>query len=151
MNLRILSPAEKKRLLTQLNEQFGISTLKGIFIETGKEKIRYLSGSLSPQELRELAPLLNLELAGLYLCKREHEKELRLGFDATQLLASQINKNIIEITEAQAHEWLRGHNLDIKARKGIVLIHHGPDFFGCGISTGERILNHVPKERRIKK
>lgn len=149
MNLHFIKSGEKKELLAQLHEQFGISELPYLLLESGKEKVRAFSGSLSKDEIAELSRLVNIEGIGMYLLKREHD--LRLSFNATQLLSSQITKNIIGISEEQAKEWLRGEHLDISTAKGIVLIRHGSDFLGCGISTGERILNHVPKERRLKK
>lgn len=149
MNAHFLSPIERKQLLADLEERFGISNLPYLFLETGKEKIRAFSGSLSKDEILELARVANIEIIGLYLARKE--RGVRLSFDATQLLAAQISKNIVDVTDEQMREWLRGNDLEIREPNGTVVLRCGSDFLGCGKSTGTRIANHVPKERRIKK
>lgn len=149
MNAHFFSAAEKKQLLAELEEQFGIQDMPYLFLETGKEKVRAFSGSLSKDEILDLAKVANIEIIGLYIARKEHD--LRLSFDATQLLKLQISKNIIDLSKEQAREWLRGNDLEIVAPKGTAVMRCGADMLGCGKSTGERIANHVPKERRIKK
>ena len=46
MNIKFISSGEKKKLLRELNEKFGISKLPYLLFETGKEKIRGFSGTL---------------------------------------------------------------------------------------------------------
>jgi len=100
------------------------------------------------EEINELSTIANVEIIGLYLIKKE--RNLRLSLDATQIFQNQISKNIVEINDKQLEEWLRGNNIDIKKESGIYVVKHGDDFIGCGISDGKKIINHVPKERRIR-
>jgi len=189
MNLHFLKSKEKKRLLAELEEQFGISKLPYLLLETGKQKIRGFSGTMTKEEIKELSTIANVEIVGAYLMKRE--RSLRLSLDATRILKSQIKKNIVEIDDEQLEDWLRGKNIDLKLSgsvqdsrensnqsenrvgsdnktqdskgkglkveddnfsglRGVVVVKHGDDFIGCGISNGEKIINHVPKERRIR-
>ena len=151
MNIKFLKSSEKKKLLTELEEQFGITKLPYLLVETGKQKIRGFSGTMIKEEIIELGKIANVEIVGLYLVKRE--KELRLSLDATQILANKINKNILEINNKQVEEWLGGKNLDIQKESGIYIIKYKDtgDFIGCGISDGKKIINHIPKERRIRR
>lgn len=149
MNCHFLTPQEKKKLVEQLTEQFGITELPYLLLETGKEKVRAFSGALTKEELLDLANDINIEIIGLYIARREYD--LRLSFDATNLFAPTLTKNVVEIDEEQLAEWIRGHDLALQAPRGTVIIKHKTDFFGCGKSTGERIANHVPKERRLRK
>ena len=149
MNLRFIKSGEKKRLLAELEDQFGIKKLPYILVETGKQKVRGFSGTMTREEIRELGEIANVEIIGAYLIKRD--RDLRLSLDATHILASQINKNIVGINDKQLDEWLRGNNLDIKKESGVMVIRHKNDFIGCGISDGKKIINHVPKERRIRR
>ena len=148
MNLRFIKSGEKKRLLAELEDHFGIKKLPYILVETGKQKVRGFSGTMTREEIRELSGIANVEIIGAYLIKRD--RDLRLSLDATHILADQINKNVIEINDEQLDEWLRGNNLDIKKGSGVMVIRHKNDFIGCGISDGKKIINHVPKERRIR-
>ena len=149
MNAHFLTQAERNNLLAELEQQFGIAQLPNILLETGKEKIRAFSGSMTAKELLALADIAHVEIIGLYVARKEHD--LRLSFDATQLFAAQLSKNIIDITSEQKDLWIRGNDLPINAQRGTVIIRCSSDFLGCGKSTGEKITNHVPKERRLRK
>lgn len=149
MNIRFIKSPEKREIVEQLNTQFGISELRPLLIESGKEKIRGYTGSLNKDEIIEIAQLANVESIGLYMIKKEHD--LRLSFDALHLLKEQISKNVIKINEEEYNLWIRGFDLPIKAQKGTLAISYNNDFIGCGKSDGEKIINHVPKERRLRK
>lgn len=149
MNIRFIKSSQKKQILSQLNEQFGISELPYLLFETGKEKIRGFSGSLSKEEIMEISELTHIEFIGLYLINQEHD--LRLSLDATQILNSQFSKNVLEITDEQYQEWIRGRDLPIKTERGTFIIKYKNDFIGCGKSNTEKVINHIPKERRLRK
>jgi len=145
----ILKSTHKKKILKQLKEQFGIKKLPYLLIKFGKEKIKLYSGSLSKQELIILDKNLRIENIGLYAIKQEKDN-LRLPLDGTQILKSQINKNILDIDDKQAKDWLKGDDLQIKSDKNFKILKNQNEFLGCGKSTGEKITNFVPKERRVK-
>jgi NOL1/NOP2/fmu family ribosome biogenesis protein len=147
---KFIRTPEKRDFIKELNETFGISELPYLLIESGKEKIRAFSGTMSKDEILELATLTKIEGVGIYFMKKE-ESGLRLSFEACQLLRNQITKNILYINDNQLELWIRGHDLELKAAPGTYVIAHGEYFLGCGKSNGEKIFNYVPKERRIKK
>jgi len=151
MNIHFIKTPEKRRIIAQLKEQFGIESLPYLLIESGKEKIRAFSGSLSKEEISEISNLVRVELIGLYLIKKEHD--LRLSLDATTLLKDQITRNILELNDEQFESWIRGYDLDISPipKQGTYIIKYKSDFVGCGKSNGKIIFNYVPKDRRIKK
>jgi len=151
MNVHFIKSSEKKKIVEQLNKQFGIENLNYMLIETGKEKIRAFSGSLSKEEIFELAKIANIEIIGLYSVNKERADDLRITLDALHLLKDQITNNIIEINSDQFHKWIRGHDLDIATQKGAVIIKYQSDFVGCGKSNGEKIFNYLPKDRRLRK
>mgnify|MGYP000262395623 CR=1 FL=1 len=144
-----LSNKDKKKIIEKLNEQFGVFEIPYLIIQFGKEKLRIYSGSLSKEELWKIDKGLRVENIGLYFAKWE-EDEIRLTIDGVQLLKNQITKNILEIDDKQADLWLRGNDLDIKTSYGWKVLKNNSEFLGCGESTGEKISNFVPKERRIK-
>ena len=149
MNIHFIKSSGKKEIVAKLEEQFGITNLPYLLIESGKEKIRAFSGSLSKDEIAKLTEIVNIESIGLYVIKQEHD--LRLSFDATQILKEQITKNIIDISKEQYEQWINGQDLQIQAQKETLIIQYKDDLLGCGKSTGDKITNHVPKERRLKK
>lgn len=149
MNVNFIKSPEKRKIQEELNETFGINEIPYQLIETGKEKIRGFSGSLTKDEIINLSRIINIELIGTYLLKRE--ESIRLSYDATHLFQSQITKNIFEITPGQFELWIRGHDLlNVQAPRGTLVIKYNGDFLGCGKSNGEKISNFIPKERRLK-
>jgi len=147
---KFIKSSEKKEILKELNEQFGITELPYLFIESGKEKIRAFSGSLSKEEIIEIGKMANVEGVGIYFFKKE-VTGIRPSFEALTILKNQITKNILDIDDKQMELWIRGYDLDLKVKEGIYAIRHGKDFIGCGKSNGKAIFNYVPKERRIRK
>ena len=75
---------------------------------------------------------------------------MRLTFDGVSLFKNQIRKNILEIDEKKANQWMKGEDLMINTEKGYKVLRYRGEFIGCGKSTGEKITNFVPKERRVK-
>ena len=147
--MKSLSSSQKKKITKQLNEQFGISKLPYLLLKFGKEKLRAFSGNLSREELSQLDKDIRIENIGLYIAK-EQNQELRLTMDGTQILKNQITKNILEIDNKQSEQWFKGNDLDIQTEKGFKILKNNNNIIGSGKSTGERITNFVPKERRIK-
>lgn len=149
MKVDFLSAADKKELIRKLEGTYGIEELPFLLFRIGRDKIRAYSGMFSREELMEIGRHVNVEILGIYLCKIENDG-VRLSHDACSILKNQITKSIVELNDKQALEWLRGNDLQIKAQKSFVIIKHNGLILGCGKSTGEKITNFVPKERRIK-
>ncbi len=147
--MKPLTTSEKKKITEQLNNQFGIKEINAQLFLFGKEKIRLYTGALSREELIQMDKELRIENIGLYFAKQENDG-FRLTLDGVQLFKREITKNIIELNDIQAKEWLKGYELDIKTDRGWKILKHKNEFLGCGKSTEQKITNFVPKERRIK-
>ena len=145
--MKILSSSQKKKIINNLNEQYGITFLPYLLIKFGKEKIRLYSGNLSKNELINLDRNLRIENIGIYFAK-EQPDGIRLTIDSVNLI--NINKNILEINNDESEKWLKGYDLAINTSKGFKILKNNDDFIGCGKSTGQKISNFVPKERRVK-
>lgn len=147
--MQIIKSNEKKRILAQLNEQYGIKELPHLLVRFGKEKIRAFSGNLSADELRTLDKYLRIESAGIYIAK-QHPEGIRLSVDGVSLFKNQITKNILEIDDKEAEEWFKGNDLIIELDRNFKILKNDGELIGCGKSTGEKITNFMPKERRVK-
>ncbi len=148
MNINFITSSEKKDIIFNLDKQFGIKELPYLLIKTGKEKIRAFTGHLSKDEIRKLSRKINIEIIGIYLIRKEHD--FRLSLDATMLLKPRIKNNILAISDEHLKEWMRGNDLIIKMQRQTLVIKHNDDFIGCGRSTGEKIANYIPKDRRLR-
>ena len=147
--MKTLSSSRKKKIIQQLEDQFGITSLPYLFLQFGKDKIRVYSGNLSKENLNNLDKNTRIENMGLYFARIQPDG-IRLTIDGIQLVKDQITKNIMEINDNQAKDWFKGNDLDIKAESAFKILKNNDEFIGCGKSTGDRITNFVPKERRIK-
>lgn len=147
--MKLITSKDKKKIIEKLNSQYGINEIPYQLIMFGKEKIRIFSGNIQKEILETFDRELRIENAGLYIIKEESDG-LRLTFDALSIFKNQITKNILEIDDKHTEEWLRGNDLQIKTDRGFKILKNNNEFIGCGKSTGEKITNFVPKERRIK-
>ena len=148
--MKILSSSQKKKITKQLNFQFGITSIPYLMLKFGKEKLRLYSGSLSKEELLKLDKNLRIETAGLYFAKQVNDG-IRLTIDSSHVFQSQIKKNILTLTKEQSDDWFLGNDLLIRLDKNFKILRYDNDFIGSGKSTGEKITNTLPKERRIRK
>ncbi|HDD04924.1 MAG TPA: hypothetical protein ENF51_00340 [Candidatus Aenigmarchaeota archaeon] len=126
-----------------LKKQFGVE-LDYRFVITGKGRVWIMNEDVYDYEMN--APVVS---KGLYFGFLEKDG-LRLSVDGSQIVGPKAKKNVVEVNEKEAKEWLRGFSLEKQCQKGYVLLKYGRDFIGCGKSNGKIIWNTVPKERRIR-
>lgn len=149
---------EREKLLQRIEEYYGIKDLPYLITYSGKEKIRGYSGILSGKEINDLDNEVYIELIGLYLF-HDYPDGIRLSFDAIQAFANQITKNIIDLNDKQAGDFLKGQDLLLSKEdkekfktesKGFKIIRHNGDLIGSGKLSEERLINFMPKERRLR-
>lgn len=147
-DFEILDKADKKRVLQDL--QYGIERIDYLLIKAG-HRLRIFSGMLSKNELIDWLRNIKIDNIGLYFASLE--EGLRMNIDAVHLLSKQINQNIAEVSDEQAERWFRGNEIqaeNIKAKEGFIILKNKRDFIGVGKLSKTKILNFLPKERRIK-
>ena len=150
--LKFLNKKEKEELLKKLNEQFGIKEIPWKIAHLGKERIILFSGNISEEEIFMIDDAARIEGVGIYFAKiDEKTNDIRLSIEGSQLLKEQITKNIFELTEEQAEQWMMGQELNLSTgRKGFLVMKFKDDFLGTGKASENKIGNFVPKSRRLK-
>lgn len=149
MKIEILKRNKKQEIEGMLYKNFDLKIkIPFILIKQSKEKIRIFTGNLSSSDLIRLAKILTIDSIGLYFAfLKEHD--FRLSFDAA-ILYGKDSKEFIEINSEEAKLWLSGKAIEKNISKnGYFLIKHNNDILGCGKLVDKKILNFVPKERRI--
>ena len=147
--INFINSKEKKRILEELENLYGISNLPYMLTEAGKKKIRAFSGTMNREEIQELSEITNVEVIGIYLLSQKDD-DLRINFDALPLLKNQISKSTLEINEQQFELWIRGNDIELSAKSGTYIISYKGDLIGTGKSNGIKIFNYIPKERKLK-
>ena len=149
-NLQILNKNQKQDIVNKLKKQFGISELKGLLIRHGIERIFLFQGSFIPRQIRKLERTIPIERIGIYFGKIQNEK-IRLSIEGVHVLKNQITKNIFELNQEQAEQWMKGNELEIQTgKKEFLIMKYKNDFLGCGKASELKIGNYVPKSRRLK-
>jgi len=93
---------------------------------------------------------IRINSIGLYFGETFHN-EIRLSIEGSQLIGKDCTKNILELNEKESKEWLKGIDIDKEVEdRGFVIIKHDKDFLGCGKAVESKILNYVPKNRRLR-
>jgi NOL1/NOP2/fmu family ribosome biogenesis protein len=150
----MIKTLDKKQIEKNLEKMYGIKLPRGQIIQQSKEKLRIFTGDVSEKELNFLSSIVNVEVIGLYFAFQK-EKDFRLSFDAL-FLAQDATKNILELNEEQFKEWISGQIIEINEKQksslneDYVFLKYQDNIVGCGKLAQNRILNFVPKERRIK-
>ncbi len=148
--IKFFNQNERERILRQLEQQFGIKELPFELARLGKERIILFSGNISGREILNLDEVAHIEGVGLYFGKEEMSG-IRLSIEGSQLLGKQITKNIFNLGEKEAEQWMLGQDLQIETgKKGFFIMKFKEDFLGTGKISEQKISNFVPKNRRLK-
>lgn len=146
--LKKLSTKETKILIKKLEKQFSIENLKldYLFLKNNEDRVYIINKSFKSFDKKNL----RINTIGLYFAKLEHGFP-RLTIEGSQLIGKKAKSNIFELDKDTLKKWVNGNDLETKERDiGYVLIKYNEDFLGVGYYKNGKILNMVPKERRIK-
>ncbi len=143
--LKKISNREKKSLLKSLQEQFSFTgKLDYNFFINQDKKVFLFNKNLDIDFSK-----IRVNSLGLYFANIENE--LRLSIEGSQLIGPYSKKSILKIDENQLKDWMHGRDIETeKEFEGFVLIKNNNDFYGTGKYKDGKILNFVPKERRLK-
>jgi NOL1/NOP2/fmu family ribosome biogenesis protein len=157
MGLSFMFKSDKEKLIKNLG-YYGIKKLPYLLTKSGKEKIRGYTGSLTTDEIIKLNNEIGIELLGIYLF-HDYHGNMRLSFDAISALKNQISENILELDDKQVEEYLKGRDIALTKEDqekfktetlGFKIISNNHEFIGTGKLTSDRIVNYMPKERRLR-
>ena len=149
MKLAILKRNKRIEIEKILEKNYGIKIpFKYQLVKLGKEKLRIFTGNLGARDILILSKILTIDTIGLYFAFFKDD-ELRISFDSA-ILFGRNAINSVSLNDREAKEWLRGQDLEKNTQiRGYVVIKYNDNILGCGKATGRKILNFVPKERRI--
>lgn len=127
----------KEEINKLLRKQFGVE-VDLEFKEMGKKRIYvYRKCSLDMSAKHE----------GIYFARMEKDG-LRLSIEGSFIVGRNAKKGVIEVNREDAIRWMRGEEIESNIT-GYVIVRHGNYFLGCGKGNGHKILNFIPRDRRI--
>ena len=142
--MKILNKKEIKEIQGLIKEQFDVDfEFSDAVLRDNNDKIYLISNDFKNVELTG-----RINSMGMYFCKIQNGR-IRLSIEGSQIVKGE--KNVIEIEDSEVKKWLMGEELKTeKDLKGFVIIKNKDDYLGCGEVKEGRILNYVPKDRRIR-
>jgi NOL1/NOP2/fmu family ribosome biogenesis protein len=161
MELKILNKKAIKEILALIEKQWDAKPdLDFAFLRDNKDKIYLANKEFAQIDLTKL----RVHSIGMYFGLITNN-ELRLSIEGSQLIGPKAKlskkglqnsknsgkKNIIELDEKQTRQWLKGEDISAENKEEtFVILKHKNDFLGTGKYKENKVLNFVPKERRLK-
>ena len=144
LNLKFLNKKETRQILNKIKDRFGTTFSEDyIFLKNSQDKIFIISRDFAKLDTEHI----RLNNIGLYVARIERAG-IRLTIEGSQLIKP--TKNTLKITKQQQSQWLNGQELDIdKNLEGYLIVKSGKDFIGTGKAREGKLLNFIPKRRRI--
>lgn len=142
-----MNSKEVRGIRTMVKEQWGCDfPFDGGFLEGKDGDIFLISRDVEKLDLQGL----NVESLGLYFGQVRND-ELRLSIEGSQVIGKAASRNVLEVGGDEFAQWISGNDLekDYAGCSGYVIVKRGTDFIGCGKCKDGRILNFVPKARRL--
>lgn len=151
---------EASSLLDQVGEEYGCDAKSlliddYVFLISDKNKVYIVNEKLKDINMDSL----RINSYGLYFCEVNREK-IRLSIEGSQIIGPIATKNVTKFDDITAKKWIMGEDIEEWAEEtsGFIIIKHEvkvadsktmTDYLGCGKYKEGRILNFIPKQRRI--
>lgn len=147
--MRLLTSAERKYLVGRLRDQYGVKNAFDdlVLIRSGQGRIRAASKEAYDVACR----LRKVQQVGLYVAKMV-KGDVVLSIEGSQLLGNAITRNIVELGEGEAEEWMKAAPIQrLEKFEGRYVVARCGDFYlGSGrVSRDGKVYPQVAKWRRI--
>jgi NOL1/NOP2/fmu family ribosome biogenesis protein len=142
---KILNAKQAKEILKLIKDRWDVDFSSDyVFLKNEKQKVFITNRDLDRLDLEKL----RINSTGLYIA--EIKDGIRLSIEGSQLIGPEAKKNVLEVDDKQARDWLKGVEIEYKGDlKGFVIIKNKDNYIGCGKAVTDKILNFIPKTRRI--
>ncbi|MBW2982093.1 hypothetical protein KY343_04390 [Candidatus Woesearchaeota archaeon] len=146
-NAKILNKKQIKEILSLIKQQWNADIdLDYAFLQDKEDKIFIINKEFAEIDLTKL----RINNMGLYIAQKMVDG-LRLSIEGSQIIGPKAKNNILELDDKQTKQWLQGYDIEIKTElKNYVILKHNKDFLGTGKIKENKILNYIPKSRRLK-
>ena len=146
MDFKVLNSKEVKEIRHILERQYGAGEkLAYSFLLTGNNDIYVANQSIKSLDFKSV----RINTIGIYFGELKDD-EIRLSIEGSQIIGPLAKKNVFDTDSKIGRMWMYGLDIPCKEEfNEFVIIKSGNDFMGAGRYKEGKILNHVPKGRRI--
>lgn len=144
--LKILNKKEIKKIIEIIKKQWNADIkLEYAFLMNNKNRLFIVNRDIDKIDFSKI----RVNNLGMYF--GELRNGLRLSIEGSQLIGKYARKNILELDDYELNSWVKGEDFVIETDlKGFVLIKNKDDFYGTGKVVEGKLLNFVPKARRLR-
>lgn len=151
-HLAALNTRRVKEINAAVEERWGAAfSTDDIWYLHDKDQDVFLLSAMAKQVDFEHLRINNL---GLYILNLDSGGRPRLSIEGSQLLGPKATRNVITLDDVQARNWVRGEDMDMSSLAdeptGWFLVRSSKDWMGSGLVKEGRLLNFVPKARRVQ-
>ncbi len=145
--LKILNKKEIKIILGIIKRQWDADFKEDYcFLVNNKNKVFIVNKDIAKIDFSKI----RINNLGLYFGELR-DSTLRLSIEGSQIIGKYTKKNVLELNDEQLNSWVKGEDININSElKGFVLIKNKEDFYGTGKIIENKLLNFVPKSRRLR-
>lgn len=145
--LKLLTRKETKELKSIVKQQWGADFNFDYAVLKNKDSDIFIAN----KELFNIGfSNLRIDSFGMYFGQLKNN-QLRLSVEGAQLIGPYAKKNIVELSFREMRDFFHGLDIDKeKTAEGFVILKHNTDFIGCSRFKDNKLLNFLPKVRRIK-
>lgn len=146
MNLKILNSKEVKEIRQLVQQQWDAELPEMVFLMNRENRIYATTRGIENVDLESL----RIESIGMYFAELMRT-ELRLSIEGSQLLGPLAKRNVLELSQDEMLDWMRGKDIPTGADSDVFqILKHKEYFLGSGKIKDGKLLNFVSKVRRIK-
>ena len=148
MKLDILNKKKIKEILNLIKKQFDadINLDEFAFLKSEKDKIYLVNRDIDQIDFKKL----RIDILGMYFAHIKKDK-IRLTIEGSELVGPKAKKNVYNLTNEEVKQWIMGEDITTDSdSEEFVLIKNNKDFLGTGKIKQGKILNFIPKGRRLK-
>jgi len=148
MRYNELRKREADRIKELLMDTYGFEMPKSWKLYyLGKSKVWVLKEEFFSLPLEKL----NVETMGFYLCHQEYDI-FRLSIYGAQLVGEKATKNVLEISQKEAWDLIRGFDIDKETGMDAtyIILKSPIGIIGVGKNHKTKILCQIKKNRRIR-
>jgi len=153
--LTFLNKKKVKEIFSILDKQWGLKkgfekNLDYTFMINSKDKIYIINKQIADINI----DVLRIDSMGLYFGERRSgvkNSEIRLSIEGSQIVGPFATKNVVEISDGLKRLWIRGYDIEVKESGNFfAIVSNSGDYLGCGRLKEGKLLNHIPKSRRVR-
>ena len=143
----ILSKKDVRELLRKIGSEYEI---EDNFLKTIEKNYTFVRGRKKIFLTTAIARFIDTQREGIHIISEE-KFGYRFSIEGSQIFGPYAKKKIIELDDRQFRDYMRGKDLEINTpyKREFVIVKYKNLYLGSALAYPNKIVNYLPKARRI--